>query len=119
MLLVLALMVRGVLVTLSISQAAVTEEMFQEFVDRILEFEDTQFPPKKRLLCWRRYCTPRNDLFWPNFQKLIIGTPLLLWPIQRLQVKIAKHCLGETFWLSQKAQMLKARQRLGIIRSLE
>lgn len=117
--LLLALKVPYNLVILSLSQAAVTEEMFQEFVDRILEFEDIQFPHKKRILCWGRYCTPRDDLFWPDFQKLIIGTPLLLWPIQRLQVKIAKHCLGETFWLSQKAQMLKARQRLGIVRSLE
>ena len=96
-----------------------TEDMYQDFVESVLEFEETQFPPKKRILCWRRYCSPRNDMFWKEFHTMIVSTPLLLWPIQRLQVKVAKHALGETFWLSQKAQMLKARNRLGIVRSLE
>ena len=105
--------------TLEEDSTVLTEDMFQAFVDSVLEFEDTQFPPRKRVLCWRRFASKNNDMFWNEFHKMVISTPIILWPIQRLQVKIAKHALGETFWLSQKAQMLKARKRLGIVRSLE
>jgi hypothetical protein len=92
---------------------------FDAFCDAILEYEDSKFPQAKRRKTFAIFATPQGDMFWEQFHKMIVSTPLLLWPIQRLQVKLASTNLGEPFWMSQKQAMVNARERLGIKRNLD
>ena len=87
--------------------------------DAILEFEEARasFPGSKQKRTFQMFAK-NGDIFWEQFSKLIASTPLLLWPIQRLQAKLMKNCLGEPFWRSQKQAMIHARERLGIRRDL-
>jgi len=92
--------------------------LFEEMVAGILEFESSVFPPHKVAQAWKQFSTRRGDMFWENFRTMLLSTPVLIWPIQRLQVKLAKQNLGEQFWMSQKQAMINARSRLGIRRDL-
>jgi len=92
--------------------------MFDSCCEAILEFEDATFPPLKRKKTFELFATKKGDMFWEEFRKMLLSTPILLWPIQRLQVQIQKQNLGEPFWMSQKQAMVRARERLGIKRDL-
>lgn len=67
---------------------------------------------------FEQFATKKGDMFWEQFRLMLISTPVLIWPVQRLQVKIMKQNLGEPFWMSQKQAMINARARLGIRRDL-
>mmetsp|Transcript_14885 Transcript_14885/g.30593 ORF Transcript_14885/g.30593 Transcript_14885/m.30593 type:complete len:119 (-) Transcript_14885:162-518(-) len=99
-------------------EAVATFDSFQVMVEKVLEFEDSKFPAVKQKKVWEMFCTQRGDMFWEGFKKLIQATPLLLWPVQRLQSKLIDQNLGEVFWRSQKQSMIDARKRLGIRRDL-
>ena len=99
--------------------ASCNHERFDDCCDAILEFEDSSFPQAKRKKTFNMFANHDGEMFWNEFHRMIVSTPLLLWPIQRLQVKIATSNLGEPFWLSQKQSMVNSRQRLGIKRNLD
>ena len=64
--------------------------MFDACVEGILEFEDSTFPTIKRKKTFELFATKKGDMFWEEFRNMLLSTPLLLWPIQRLQVKLQK-----------------------------
>ncbi len=100
-------------------QQVATLERFDAMCTSLLRFEDSKFSSLKRKKMFAQFANAKGDLFWEGFEKLIEGVPVLLWPVQRLQMKIATQNLGEGFWRSQKEAMVAARARLGIRRDLK
>jgi hypothetical protein len=90
-----------------------TEARWKAFISSMTEYEPINYPiPLTVHKFWQHSHTNPSNLeerlaFFDDFVRLLEGSPFLVFPLDRLQLKFQKKILGCSFWANKRFTLSK------------